>query len=73
MNILPIMKADKKTEPDQIEKEMKLLINKLNNENAALGKILLKMGEKKVEEDKPPVRKRKKKTESQLKNQNLTE
>lgn len=73
MNILPIMKADKKTEPDQIEKEMKLLIKKLNNENAALGKILLKMGEKKVEEDKPPVRKRKKKTESQLKNQNLTE
>lgn len=73
MNILPIMKADKKTEPDQIEKEMKLLIKKLNNENAALGKILLKMGEKKVEEDKPPVRKRKKKPESQLKNQNLTE
>ena len=73
MNILPIMKADKKTEPDQIEKEMKLLIKKLNNENAALGKILLKMGEKKVGEDKPPVRNRKKKTESQLKNQNSTE
>ncbi|PKP50807.1 MAG: hypothetical protein CVT94_00075 [Bacteroidetes bacterium HGW-Bacteroidetes-11] len=67
------MKADKKTEPDQIEKEMKLLIEKLNNENAALGKILLNMGEKKSKEEKPAKVRRKKNTGSQLQNQNLTE
>jgi hypothetical protein len=55
------MKADKKTEPDQIEKEMKLLIEKLNNENAALGKILLNMGEIKSKEEKPAKVRRKKK------------
>lgn len=58
------MKADKKTDSDQIEKEMKLLIKKLNNENAALGKILLKMGEKKEDKDKPPGRVRSKKQEN---------
>lgn len=73
VNILPAMKADKKKEPDQIEMEMKLLIEKLNNENAALEKILLNMGEKKIEENKPEKKTRKQSTRSQLKNQDLTE
>lgn len=67
------MKADKKTDSDQIEMEMKLLIKKLNNENAALGKILLKMGEKKEDKDKPPGRQRKNKPENQHGNQHSTE
>lgn len=49
------MKREKKTESDLLEEEMKLLIKKLNDENAALGKILLKMAEKSLDGTKPPV------------------
>lgn len=73
LKILPVMKEDKKPAADQIEKEMKQLIKKLNNENAALGKILLKMGEKREDREKPPGSKRKKKTDNQLGNQHSTE
>jgi len=41
------MESNKKNRPDQIEKEMKRLIKKLNNENAALNKILSSVGEPK--------------------------
>ena len=40
------MESDKKNQTDKIEAEMKLLIEKLNNENAALNKILSLVGEK---------------------------
>ncbi|HPR27495.1 hypothetical protein [Lentimicrobium sp.] len=67
------MKADKKTTTDHIEKEMKLLIEKLNNENAALGKILMKMAEEKEDKDKPPGDQRREKPENQRGNQHSTE
>lgn len=67
------MKADKKTTTDHIEKKMKLLIEKLNNENAALGKILMKMAEEKEDKDKPPGDQRREKPENQRGNQHSTE
>ncbi len=73
LNIFPGMKADKKTTTDHIEKEMKLLIEKLNNENAALGKILMKMAEEKEDKDKPPGDQRREKPENQRGNQHSTE
>jgi len=41
------MESDKKNHTDKVEAEMKLLIEKLNNENAALNKILSSVGEPK--------------------------
>ena len=38
------MKPENKPGPDKVEKELKGLINRLNNENAALAKILSLVG-----------------------------
>jgi hypothetical protein len=38
------MKAENKSGPDKVEKELKSLIDKLNSENAALTKILSLVG-----------------------------
>lgn len=55
------MENDEKEAFDQTEKDLKFLIEKANNENAALGKILKKLNEEnnQMKEFEPEVEKKK--------------
>jgi len=58
------MKPENKPGPDKVEKELKGLINRLNNENAALAKILSLVGSNEPDRIKetPAEKKQKKPT-----------